>query len=279
MPQAIAVEDLGFAWPDGQVVFDGSASRSARAAAGSSGPTARASRPCCACSPASWPRPRGTVQVTRQPRLSTPGPDLGRGPRVEEVLGIARARRALRAIERGEVAEERAQAVLERLGLGHLGLDRRVGEVSGGEAVLFGAGRPVPAATRCAAGRADQQPGPVQPPPAGPGPRRLPGRAPGGQPRPAVPPDHRGSPDGCAWTTAHPDRSAVTSRAPGRATAAPTPLRSAPQCRPAGGGVGGTTAIQAMYHAHSVGAALLTRRTQENFPTLAVGASPDLPPG
>jgi ATPase subunit of ABC transporter with duplicated ATPase domains len=67
------------------------------------------------------------------------------------VLGIARARRALRAIERGEVAEEhfaavgddwdveeRALATLDRLGLGHLGLDRRVGEVSGGEAVLLG---------------------------------------------------------------------------------------------------------------------------------------------
>jgi ATPase subunit of ABC transporter with duplicated ATPase domains len=67
------------------------------------------------------------------------------------VLGIARARRALRAIEHGAVAEElfahvgddwdveeHARATLDRLGLDHVGLDRRVGELSGGEAVLLG---------------------------------------------------------------------------------------------------------------------------------------------
>ena len=67
------------------------------------------------------------------------------------MLGIARALRALAAIERGEATEdrfaavgddwdveERARATLDRLGLGHLDLDRRVGQVSGGEAVLLG---------------------------------------------------------------------------------------------------------------------------------------------
>jgi ATPase subunit of ABC transporter with duplicated ATPase domains len=67
------------------------------------------------------------------------------------VLGIARARRALQAIERGQATadrfaavgddwdvEEHARATLNRLGLAHLDLDRRVGEVSGGEAVLLG---------------------------------------------------------------------------------------------------------------------------------------------
>jgi ATPase subunit of ABC transporter with duplicated ATPase domains len=57
----------------------------------------------------------------------------------------------VRAIEAGEAAadhfaavgddwdvKERAHATLDRLRLGHLGLDRRVGEVSGGEAVLLG---------------------------------------------------------------------------------------------------------------------------------------------
>ncbi len=64
--------------------------------------------------------------------------------------GGARARRALAAIERGEATEdrcaadgddwdveERARATLDRLGLGHLELDRRVGQVSGGEAILL----------------------------------------------------------------------------------------------------------------------------------------------
>ncbi len=71
--------------------------------------------------------------------------------RVDEALGIERARRARRAIERGDASPEhfaavgedwdvddRARAVLGRLGLDRIGLDRRVGEVSGGEAVLVG---------------------------------------------------------------------------------------------------------------------------------------------
>ncbi|MEZ0068484.1 ATPase subunit of ABC transporter with duplicated ATPase domains [Streptacidiphilus sp. MAP12-20] len=70
---------------------------------------------------------------------------------VDAALGIAAARSALRAIERGEATEanydavgedwdveERARAELDRLGLGHLDLDRRLGELSGGEAVLLG---------------------------------------------------------------------------------------------------------------------------------------------
>ncbi|MGW2640583.1 ATP-binding cassette domain-containing protein, partial [Streptomyces sp. NPDC001348] len=70
--------------------------------------------------------------------------------RVDEALGIAAQRAALHAIEAGDAAEEhfetlgddwdveeRALATLGELGLGHLGLDRRVGEVSGGESVLL----------------------------------------------------------------------------------------------------------------------------------------------
>ena len=93
----------------------------------------------------------GSVQVTGSLGFLRQDLTLAADLAVEEVLGIARARRAVRAIEAGEVTagrfaavgddwdvEERARAVLERLGLGHLGLDRRVGEASGGEAVLLG---------------------------------------------------------------------------------------------------------------------------------------------
>jgi ATPase subunit of ABC transporter with duplicated ATPase domains len=151
MPQAIAVEDLGFAWPDGQVVFDGLSfavgpGRSGLIGANGSGKTTLLRLLAGELAPA-----RGTVQVTGSLGYLRQDLTLAADLAVEEVLGIARARRALRAIERGEVdeerfvavgddwdVEERAQAVLERLGLGHLGLDRRVGEVSGGEAVLLG---------------------------------------------------------------------------------------------------------------------------------------------
>ncbi|MFE3324399.1 ABC-F family ATP-binding cassette domain-containing protein [Streptomyces sp. NPDC059176] len=70
--------------------------------------------------------------------------------RVDEALGIAATRAALHAIEGGDVheqhftqvgddwdVEERAIATLDQLGLGHIGLDRTVGEVSGGECVLL----------------------------------------------------------------------------------------------------------------------------------------------
>lgn len=70
--------------------------------------------------------------------------------RVDEVLGIARIRTSVRAIESGDVREEhfaevgddwdvdeRAQATLAQLGLAHIGLDRTVGEMSGGEMVLL----------------------------------------------------------------------------------------------------------------------------------------------
>ncbi|MGW2667749.1 ABC-F family ATP-binding cassette domain-containing protein [Streptomyces sp. NPDC001272] len=70
--------------------------------------------------------------------------------RVDEALGIHSARAALHAIEAGEATEanfaavgddwdveERALAVLGELGLGRIGLDRTVGELSGGECVLL----------------------------------------------------------------------------------------------------------------------------------------------
>lgn len=69
---------------------------------------------------------------------------------VDRVLGIDAVRAALNAIEAGDVreehfttvgddwdVEERARATLDQLGLGHIGLDRTIGEVSGGEGVLL----------------------------------------------------------------------------------------------------------------------------------------------
>ncbi|MFI9004164.1 ABC-F family ATP-binding cassette domain-containing protein [Streptomyces sp. NPDC053541] len=70
--------------------------------------------------------------------------------RVDRVLGVDAVRAALHAIESGDTAEEhfaavgdawdveeRARAVLDQLGLGHIGLDRTIGELSGGESVLL----------------------------------------------------------------------------------------------------------------------------------------------
>ncbi|WP_371645369.1 ATP-binding cassette domain-containing protein [Streptomyces sp. NBC_00597] len=70
--------------------------------------------------------------------------------RVDEALGIRATRAALHAIEAGETTEanfatvgddwdveERALATLDQLGLARIGLDRAVGELSGGECVLL----------------------------------------------------------------------------------------------------------------------------------------------
>lgn len=70
--------------------------------------------------------------------------------RVDEALGIHATRAALHAIEAGEATEanfaavgddwdveERALATLDSLGLARIGLDRTVGELSGGECVLL----------------------------------------------------------------------------------------------------------------------------------------------
>ncbi|OON81812.1 ABC-F family ATP-binding cassette domain-containing protein [Streptomyces tsukubensis] len=69
---------------------------------------------------------------------------------VDEALGIDATRAALHAIESGDAreehfeavgddwdVEERALATLASLGLGHIGLDRTVGRLSGGETVLL----------------------------------------------------------------------------------------------------------------------------------------------
>lgn len=70
--------------------------------------------------------------------------------RVDQALGVADARAAVLAVEAGDASaehfavigddwdvEERARAALDQLGLGHIGLDRTIGEVSGGECVLL----------------------------------------------------------------------------------------------------------------------------------------------
>ncbi|GHH50786.1 ABC-type multidrug transport system ATPase subunit [Streptomyces candidus] len=75
---------------------------------------------------------------------------LDTGLRVDEALEIAGTRAALQAIEAGDPSEEnfaavgddgdveeRARATLDALGLGHIALDRTIGEVSGGEGVLL----------------------------------------------------------------------------------------------------------------------------------------------
>jgi ATPase subunit of ABC transporter with duplicated ATPase domains len=156
MSPGITVSDLGFTWPDGSVLFDGLSfafgpgrtglSRIGLIGANGSGKSTLLRLMAGELAPS-----HGSVEVTGSlgylPQELTLRADLG----VDEALGIAGPYRALRALERGDSSPEvfaaigdgwdvaeRATAALGRLGLGHLGLDRRVGDVSGGEAVLLG---------------------------------------------------------------------------------------------------------------------------------------------
>ncbi|MCZ0982045.1 ABC-F family ATP-binding cassette domain-containing protein [Streptomyces diastatochromogenes] len=92
----------------------------------------------------------GTVRVSGRLGHLPQNLVLDTSRRVDEILGIAGKRAALHAIEAGDPAEEhftaigddwdveeRARAVLDQLGLDHVGLDRTVGEISGGESVLL----------------------------------------------------------------------------------------------------------------------------------------------
>ncbi|WP_181768979.1 ABC-F family ATP-binding cassette domain-containing protein [Streptomyces albidus (ex Kaewkla and Franco 2022)] len=92
----------------------------------------------------------GTLRVSGETGYLPQNLTLDTALRVDEALGIADTRTALHAIEAGDVrpehftavgddwdVEERARAVLDQLGLGSIGLDRTVGELSGGESVLL----------------------------------------------------------------------------------------------------------------------------------------------
>ena len=91
----------------------------------------------------------GSVSVAGEVGYLPQNLTLDASASVASLLGIAPVRAALRAIEGGSVdpaafdavgddwgVEDRAREWLSRLGLAHVGLDDRVGRLSGGEAVL-----------------------------------------------------------------------------------------------------------------------------------------------
>lgn len=141
---------LSFAWPDGTHVLD---DLSWAAREGSTGLIGRngSGKSTLLRLIAGRLRPSsGTVHVAGSPGYLPQDLTFDPAMRVEEVLGVASVRAALHAIEAGDASEdhftalgdqwdveERTQAALARVGLGHIRLDRTVGEISGGEAVLL----------------------------------------------------------------------------------------------------------------------------------------------
>jgi ATPase subunit of ABC transporter with duplicated ATPase domains len=150
----LSASDLAFSWPDGSPVVDGldlvvPSGRSGLVGANGSGKTTLLRLLAGELTPA-----RGAVHAAG--RLGYLPQDLGlrADERVDEHLGIAAVRRALAALEAGDASvavydaigdrwdvEERARAELARVGLPDDVLDRRLGELSGGEVVQLGLAR------------------------------------------------------------------------------------------------------------------------------------------
>jgi ATPase subunit of ABC transporter with duplicated ATPase domains len=153
-PSVLTFSAVGLTWPDGAVAFDGldllvSPGRSGLVGANGSGKYTLLRLAAGVLKPT-----RGSVSVAGEVGYLPQDLVLDRSRRVDDVLGIGTALRALRALDAGSGdprdleavgdqwdVEERAVAELERLGLPASVLDRSLGELSGGEAVRLGLAR------------------------------------------------------------------------------------------------------------------------------------------
>ncbi|MFE5188991.1 ABC-F family ATP-binding cassette domain-containing protein [Streptomyces sp. NPDC056628] len=150
MSTSISCTSLSFSWPDGSSVFEGldvafGPGRTGLVGVNGSGKSTLLKLIAGELAPAD-----GAVRVAGEIGYLPQNVTLDTALRVDQALGIDAKRAALHAIEAGDVAEEhfetvgddwdveeRALATLGELGLGHVALDRTIGEVSGGESVLL----------------------------------------------------------------------------------------------------------------------------------------------
>ncbi|MFI8906589.1 ABC-F family ATP-binding cassette domain-containing protein [Streptomyces albidoflavus] len=147
---ALTCADLSFSWPDGTRVLDGLQLAFGPGRTGLTGDNGSGKSTLLKLAAGELTPSSGAVQVFGELAHLPQHVTLDTSLRVDEVLGIRELRAALHAVEAGHATEdhfatvgddwdveERALALLGSLGLGHIGLDRTVGEVSGGESVLL----------------------------------------------------------------------------------------------------------------------------------------------
>ncbi|MFD5256994.1 ABC-F family ATP-binding cassette domain-containing protein [Streptomyces bobili] len=150
MSSSITCTSLSFAWPDGTPVLDGLDVAFGPGLTGLVGVNGSGKSTLLKLIAGELTPSDGTVRTAGEIGYLPQNVTLDTSLRVDEALGIAARRAALHAIEAGDVSEEhfetvgddwdveeRALATLGELGLGHIDLDRTLGEVSGGESVLL----------------------------------------------------------------------------------------------------------------------------------------------
>ncbi|WP_449065665.1 ABC-F family ATP-binding cassette domain-containing protein [Planomonospora algeriensis] len=152
---SIVCDRLSFAWPDGTVVLDGLDAAFPTGRTGLIGVNGSGKSTLLKLVAGEFAPLSGAVSAGGETGYLPQNLTLAAGRTVSDLLGITERRNALLAVERGEVAEhelaeyftvigddwdveERARAELGRLGLGHVGLDRTVATLSGGETVMAG---------------------------------------------------------------------------------------------------------------------------------------------
>ncbi|MFE9858515.1 ABC-F family ATP-binding cassette domain-containing protein [Streptomyces sp. NPDC005780] len=146
----ITCSSLSFAWPDGSPVLDDFHLTVGPGRTGLIGLNGSGKSTLLRLIAGELTPVEGHIRATGEVGYLPQNLVLDTALRVDAALGIAGTRAALHAIEAGDVAEERfaavgddwdveerALATLDQLGLGHIGLDRTIGEMSGGECVLL----------------------------------------------------------------------------------------------------------------------------------------------
>jgi ATPase subunit of ABC transporter with duplicated ATPase domains len=147
---SVTCSALSFQWPDGTTVFDGLSLSISRGRTGLVGTNGTGKSTLLRLLAGQLRPSQGSVTVDGSLAYLPQNITLDTTLRVDQALGIAERRTALRAIEAGDVSEEhfetvgddwdveeRALATLGSLGLGDVELNRTVGQMSGGETVLL----------------------------------------------------------------------------------------------------------------------------------------------
>ncbi|MFD9790999.1 ABC-F family ATP-binding cassette domain-containing protein [Streptomyces sp. NPDC059070] len=146
----LSCSDLSFTWADGTALFDGLHLAVGPGRTGLIGLNGSGKSTLLRLLAGELRPSDGRINVAGEIGYLPQNITLATGARVDQALGIDRVRAALHAIEAGDVreehftavgddwdVEERAHAALGQLGLASIGLDRTVGELSGGESVLL----------------------------------------------------------------------------------------------------------------------------------------------